>query len=407
MNVLLINAYALPPAWGGGTRHYSLCHELLQRGHEVLLCASSFDHVTKTERRLSAGQEFLCQEEQGVPFLWLRTTEYTGNSPARVRNMLSFASRVKRGVGLPAHFKPDLVLASTPHLFGADAGRQLARRLGVPFVLEVRDLWPETLLELGGISPWHPFILWLGLLEKRVYRAADRIISLLPGAWQHLEPKGAPRSKVHWLPNGVDLSLLPPASPAPGGPVFTVMYAGAHGLANGLDSILDAMGRLKQQGLEGRIRLVMMGEGPAKPALVERVRREHLDALVEFRDPVPKAQVYGVLQQADAFIATLKDSPLYRYGISLNKIYDYLALARPIVFGVRSYNNPVEEADAGICTAPEDGAAMADALRRLVEMPAAEREGMGRRGRHFIETQHEKSILGARFETLLREVLVG
>ncbi|MCB9472489.1 MAG: glycosyltransferase family 4 protein [Candidatus Delongbacteria bacterium] len=404
MKILLINAYAIPAAWGGGTRHYSLCQELIARGHEVLLCASSFDHVSKTERRLKDDQEFLLQEEQGVPFLWLRTTPYAGNTGARVRNMLSFASRVRRGVGLPTGFQPDLVLASTPHLFAADAGRILARRLKVPFVLEVRDLWPETLLELGGISPWHPFILWLGILERRVYRNSVRIISLLPGAWQHLETKGAPRSKVHWLPNGVDLSLLPPVSPPPVNERFTVMYAGAHGLANGLDSILDAAAILQSQGYGEKIRLVFMGQGTAKPALVERARSEGL-GMVEFRDPVPKEQVYAVLQQADAYVATLKDSPLYRYGISLNKIYDYLALGRPTVFGVRSYNNPVDEASAGISTAPESAVEIADALKHLMQLSPEERQEMGQRGRAFIESQHEKSILGARFERLLSEVL--
>ncbi len=403
MNLLMINPYAIPPEWGGGTRHHALCRQLIEQGHRVLLVASGFDHVTKQERRLAAGQDHLFREEEGVPFLWLRTTPYSGNTLARVRNMRSFAAALQRLPALPDGFVPDRVLGSTPHLFSARESLRLARRMKLPFTLEVRDIWPETLKLLGGFSSWHPFVLWLARLEQQVYRGADRIVSLLPGAWQHFQTFGVPRERVDWVPNGVNLAQLPPYTEREQTKdPFTVTYAGAHGLANGLDSILDAASLLGDLGRAGKIRFRFLGHGPHRQALIDRARGEGMD-WVEFREAVPKHEVYSVLADSDALVATLKDSPLYQYGISLNKIYDYLGVGRPVVFGVRSYNDPVSEAGAGFSVAPEDAPAMAEALRRLVEMSPAERSALGRKGRDFIESRHSHEILGRQLEEALRK----
>lgn len=401
MRVLIVNQNVGTPRSPGGTRHFSLGRELVRRGHDVTIAATSFKHMTRGET-LAPGEDHRVELIDGVRFLWLRTPPYAGNTAARLWNMLIFALRVGRlGGKLPA---PDVVIGSTPHLWAAAAARRLARRFGAPFVLEVRDLWPQTLVDLGKISPHHPLILWMRAIERRLYRSADRIISLLPGAVDHMAAAGADPERVVWLPNGVDL-LQANVGPPPNREQFTVMYAGTHGLSNQLDTVLDAAHILVEQRRAGQIRFRLLGDGPAKPALMERARREGLTDFVAFEPVVPKAAIFRVLQEADAFVMTTQHSPLYRWGISPNKLFDYLASGRPVIVGCNSPYEPVTEAGAGFTIPPADPAAMAAAIMRLADMEPETRAAMGRRGRAYVERHHDFVRLGARLEQLLLDSL--
>lgn len=404
MRIWIVNQYAIPPEQAGGTRHYFLARELVKRGHEVSIIASSFDHATRRETRLQAGELWELEEIDGIRFVWLRTPPYPGNTLARMWNMAVFSWRVLLGMGQGSLGRPDVVLGSSPHLFGAGAACRLADRHRAPFVLEVRDLWPQSLVDLGNVSAGHPLVRALEWIERSLYRRAARIISLLPGAVEHMVAKGADPAKVVWLPNGIDLDLMPAPAPPPENGVFTVMYAGAHGLANALDSIVDAAGLLQREGLGDRLQMRLVGEGPHKERLQQRARAEGIE-LLAFEPPVPKRRVFQVLQEADAFIVTLKDSPLYRWGISLNKLYDYLACARPVVFGSGTPYNPVAESGAGITVPPEDAAAMAGAIKQLIATPRGERWEMGRQGRAYVEKHHAFSDLGRRLEQVLLDTI--
>jgi glycosyltransferase involved in cell wall biosynthesis len=174
MRVWLVNHYALPPQRAGGTRHYALARELIRRGHEVTLIASSVDYMRRQEAHLAPNERARLEQVGEVPFLWLRTLPYQGNSLRRVGNMLSFAFRLRREAprALP---RPDVVVGSTPHLFAAWAAYRLARRYQVPFVLEVRDLWPEFAIDMGVLT--NPILIrtsrWL---ESFLYNRADHLL---------------------------------------------------------------------------------------------------------------------------------------------------------------------------------------------------------------------------------------
>ena len=400
MRVWLVNHYALPPQRAGGTRHYALARELIRRGHEVTLIASSVDYMRRQEAYLAPNERARLEQVGEVPFLWLRTLPYQGNSLRRVGNMLSFAFRLRREAprALP---RPDVVVGSTPHLFAAWAAYRLARRYRVPFVLEVRDLWPQTLIDLGGFSPYHPFILLLAVLERLLYRRAQAVVTLLPGAQAYIARKRGTERGIHWVPNGVDFRLIPPPEPPPPEPPFTVMYAGAHGLANGLDVALQAARLLQAQGWGSKVRFLFLGDGPEKPRLVQQARAWGLQN-VRFEDPVPKEEVYRRLQQAHAFLMILRDSPLFRWGISPNKLFDFMATARPVLFCVRTPYNPIEEHQAGRTAPPDDPQALAEAIRDLAQTPAEERWGMGLRARAYVEQEHDLRKLAVRFEEVLR-----
>ena len=404
MNIWLVNHYAIPPQQAGGTRHYAFAKKLVERGRKVTIIASSFDHVTRQELRLSNRESSRVEEIDGVRFLWLRTPPYEGNSAQRLWNTMVFARKVldlrAEDLGGP----PDVVLGSSPHLFAAWAAERLARRHRVPFVLEVRDLWPQSLVDLGSFSEGHPFIRWLEYIERGLYRRARRIVTLLPGAADHIAHKGGHPGRIVWIPNGVDLRLLPPPSPPEPRESLTFLYAGTHGLANHLDYLLEAIHHAHGLRPELPAHLRFVGDGPEKPALIQRARELGLKN-VAFEDPIPKNRIFEVLASADAFLVALQDTPLYRWGISLNKIYDYLAMARPIVLAAPDsvYNNPVEEARAGLTAPSSDPEAYARRLVELTETPAEERWQMGLRGRKYVEDNHDLGRLACKLESVLRD----
>lgn len=402
MRVLLVNQYVGLPDTAGGTRHYSLGRELVRRGHQVTMVTASFSHMLRRDF-LEPGQNLLRREVDGLDIIFLRTPAYDGNGPRRVWNMVGFARQAWQ---LPDELigpRPDVVIGSTPQPFAALAAEHWARTRGIPFVLEVRDLWPQTLLDLGQMSPYHPFILTLASVERQLYRRANRIISLLPCAADHMAARGADPARIRWIPNGVDFEVATYRPPSPG-QKFTVIYAGTHGMSNQLDSVIDAAVRLREAGWSDRLCIRMIGDGPEKARLKARAEAEQL-SFVRFEEPVPKGQIFQVLAEADAFVYVLKDSPLYRWGVSPNKLFDYLAAGRPIICGFRSPYNPVAEAQAGLVIPPADGEAIAAAIIRLAEAPPAERLAMGENGRAYAEARHSFGVLGERLEQMLAEMV--
>jgi glycosyltransferase involved in cell wall biosynthesis len=406
VNIWIVNHYSGEPVDGIGNRHFSLGHQLVKRGHRVVVIASAYSHRTR-QNEISMGRARWKKDSyHGVDYVWIRTPPYQTNGLDRVLNMVSFSQTIYATYRSWEVYTPDIIIGSSPHLFAALAAERIAHRLGIPFCLEIRDLWPETFIELGGYSPQHPAIRVMERIERFLYRQADIIISLLPGAMAHFAEKGVTEDKrVVWIPNGVDLSLAPEPTPPPERrDEFVVMYAGAHGKANALDSVLDAISILAERASNVKYRFRFVGEGPEKARLQQRSIDEGLNN-VSFEPFVPRCQVLKMMQEADALIATLRDSDLYRYGMSLNKIHDYMASARPIVFGARSLNNPITDSGAGITVPPEDAAAMADAVETLACLPREERWKMGLAGWKYVEKRHDYSVLAEQLEDSLYQAL--
>lgn len=390
----MINHYALPATEAGGTRHYSLARELVSRGHQVTIIASAFRHARVTGSQ-SSGKKNLISDLDGVQFVELPTPAYYGNGIGRVRNMLTFAHRVLKISESGQLHRADVIMGSSPHPFAALAARRVARRHGVPFVLEIRDLWPASLVQVAGASRFHPFIVLLGWIERSLYRSADAIVSVLPRAKQHIVARGGNADRIVWIPNGVDFSIVgSSATPKEAGP-FTVMYTGAMGRANALDSLLDAAKHI-QDALPA-IRFRFIGDGPERARLQERARTEALSN-VSFEEPIAKQRIFNALHEADVMLVSTLDVDLYTYGLSLNKLFDYLASGRPIVFGASCPDNPVVESGAGLVVEPENGAAMAKAIQSLYKMSERDRAELGEKGRRYAKEHHDIKLLAERLE---------
>jgi glycosyltransferase involved in cell wall biosynthesis len=400
MRIWIINHYALAPADVGGTRHYNFARQLIKRGHEVIIIASNYNHFSQSyiKTNTKIGEIDYTYE---VPFLWIPSPAYTGNTLARFWNMLIFSLRLHKKKFLSTLFHPDVIIGSSPHLFSALSAQLLSRRYKVRFLLEIRDIWPDTLVDLGKFTQRHPLIKLMKYIEKYLYKHSDKIICLLPMAASYFAKLGVDIRRIITIPNAIDTDHIPQKILFPevtshfqpqDNIKFTVMYAGSHGLANDLETILLAGKILQKNGFENRIQICLIGNGPDKDRLKLMASKEQI-TIVKFMDAVPKHEIYDILNQADAYIMLLKNSPVFRWGISPNKLFDYLIMGKPVIFGVESPFNPIQEFNAGISIKPSHPESLAAAIYDLSIIAKEKLHEMGLRGREFVLKNHNTSYL--------------
>lgn len=349
----MVNPYALPPSIPGGTRHYETASILAEHGWDSRVIATPFNHKTHTmDRNVSIRKWHLDQNEDGVDFTWVYSTPYVGNGLKRYINMVSFLATAQ--IRARGRKRPDVILGSSPHLLSALAGWLMAKRFRVPFIMEVRDLWPESLVQLGLTNPG--IIRPLEVLEKFLYAKADSIICLTEGIGENIRGRVERPSRVHVIPNAVRKpSRIPLERKAEirqrmgWKPDETIaIYAGAHGTANDLGQVVTAAKELRNT---GGIRFVLIGDGPTKPGL--KVEARGLPN-IDFLDPVPKSDVVEILQSADIGMLILRPVPLFE-GARPNKLFDYMGAALATVSTVKGEPESVlKESGAGIAVSPDE-----------------------------------------------------
>lgn len=341
MNIWYVQPTAGGPGLARQWRSYWLAHYWQAAGHRVTVVTASYHHLMDGEPR-SEGPELV----GGVPHWFVQVPRYRGNGIGRVVNMLALgpglrraADRIRQDAG-----RPDVVIASSPHIFAVRDALAVARRFDAHFWLEVRDIWPQTLVELNQAHRWNPLVLWAGWIERSAYRSADRVISALRGAEAHMLARGLRPGRFVWAPNGVaDEDLEAAARVNDAHPLhalavqvrqwreqgnFVLVHAGAMGPPQGLEYLLDAFALLQQQGIKAR--LLLVGDGVSRMTLAERVRMLGLRN-VDIQVPVPRPAVGDILRECDAAVLSLQPSRLWRHGISPNKLFDYCLFARRVL----------------------------------------------------------------------------
>jgi glycosyltransferase involved in cell wall biosynthesis len=403
LNVWWFSQYASTPDQQL-TAQFDLAKGLVERGHHVTIFAAGFSHYRFKEIRLNPGESWRADECDGVRFVWLRTSPYRANDYKRVVNMCSYAWRAYR-LAQSWTEKPDVIIGTTIHPLASLSAYCVSVAKHRPFVFEVRDLWPLTLVQFGRISARNPVALVLWALEKFLARRAKLLLTTLPGAAEYFSQFGISKKKVVWIPNGLELSRYASLIPYNGQILerCTFVYAGGHVQANALDTLLRAA-QIEQDNSD-KVRFVFVGGGQEKPKLLELARQLNLRN-VEFREAVPKSELHRVLEEADAFILSMRDLPeLYRYGISFNKLCDYVAAGRPVLFAGNPSNNVVEEFQCGIVVPPENPQAFAAAIRKFGNMTPEQRAEMGRNGIHCAKERFGMTMLADRFEKALLSVV--
>jgi len=397
MKILLINHYAGGPQYGMEYRPYHMAQEWRRLGHDVTIVGASYSHLRLRNPEPTQSKSMLMN---GLGTIWLPTPSYRGNGVARAVNIVEFARRLRAASGqLARKLRPNLVITSSTHPMDIYGGRRIARLNGGIWFHEVHDLWPLTLIELGGMPRWHPFVRLLQRAEDQAYRTADRVVSMLPAALPYMEAHGLNPARFQYVPNGVALDdwQHPEPLPSPHSEVlgrlraqsrFVVGYAGGFATSNDLESLLASQSYLHRPD----IHFVLVGDGDYRQELVTRYGGER----VTFLPPVPKVAIPSLLECFDVCFVGYRRSPLYRFGVNPNKMFDYMMAARPIISAIAAANDPVSEARAGLTVAPEDPVAIAHAIELLAAEPASERRARGERARELVRERYDYRVLAAR-----------
>jgi glycosyltransferase involved in cell wall biosynthesis len=396
MHVAYIHQHFVTRSGTAGTRSYEMARRLIAAGHRVtMICGESA--VARLE--FKTNERVAAFTVDNIRVLCVR--EPYASQMVAARRALAFGRFARAAQRLVAGLDADLVFATSTPLTVGLPGMKGARRLGVPFVFEVRDLWPELLIAVGAVR--NPLLKWyLERMERRIYRAADRIYALAPGIRDGICRTGYPLERVLLIPNCCDLDLFRPDARGPldakfGAPdEFRLVYAGAHGTFNGLDAILDAVAELQRRAVSG-VRFVFIGAGREKPRLMARCAREGLQPYVSWIEPMPKEELARVIASMDVGLMTLANRPEYYYGTSPNKFFDYIAAGIPVLNNYPGWlADMIREHRIGEVVPPDDPVAFADAVLRLRD-ERQQRPEVGRRARALAEAQFSRDRLGQQF----------
>ncbi|WP_434133611.1 glycosyltransferase family 4 protein [Sporomusa sphaeroides] len=409
MNVLLINHYAGSPTHGMEYRPFYMAREWVRMGHQVTIVGASQSHLRSTQPEISSN--FTEKSIEGIRYVWLKTPSYQGNGIGRVLNMLFFIIQLfKFSNTFAEDYKLDVVIASSTYPLDIYPARFIANKSKAKLIYEVHDLWPLSPMELGGMSPWHPFIMVMQMAENYAYRHCNRVVSMLPKAAGHMCEHGMSPSKFSFVPNGIDVyewgkfqEELPEQYKRTicdlrTSGQFIVGYAGSHGLSNALQYLLEAASELNERSIS----IVLVGQGPEKERLQQKAAKLGLDN-VHFFPAIPKTMMPALLSLMDILYIGWNEIPIYRFGICPNKLFDYMMAGKPVIHSVDAGNDLVIESGCGISVPPEDPKAIADAILNLKSLSPMERETMGLNGKRFVLANHDYRILAKRFIDIINE----
>jgi glycosyltransferase involved in cell wall biosynthesis len=401
MHVIYIHQHFATKAGATGTRSYEWSQRLIRAGHRVTMICGEY-----APGGLRGGESGGVVEHDVDGIRVLQIPEYYGNEMGFVQRAMSFGRFARAATRLIRTLQGDLVYATSTPLTVGIPGMKGARHLRVPFVFEVRDVWPEMLISSGLLK--NPLLIWYGRhLERKIYRASRHIVALSPGIRDSIARTGYPAERISMIPNASDTDLFKPdrrpldddSRFGPPGS-FRVTFTGAHGFLNGLDAVLDAAAELRRRGEQG-IQFVFIGTGRQRDHLMERSRREGLEAMCSWVGALPKTELIEVLPRMDVGLMVLINAPVMHYGTSPNKFFDYIACGLPVVNNYPGWlAGLIAEHNCGIAVPPGDAATFAEAIVRLRDHPA-ERAEMSRHARTLAEQEFSREKLGAQFVSTL------
>lgn len=400
MNIVLINHYAGSNIHGMEFRPYYLAREWVKLGHSVTIIAASFSHLRQKNPDISEMTEEIIE---GIRYIWLPVNKYQDNGVMRFKNMLAFIYQLYHNLGKLAQIKPDVVIASSTYPLDSYPAYKLAKITGAKFAFELHDLWPLSPMELGGMSKWHPFIMLMQRGEDFWCSHADKVISILPKTEEYLKTHGLKDGKFCYIPNGIVLADYDDVLPLKLDYLqqlnnlrkqgkFLIGFAGAHGIANALDILLYAAEKLK----DTQAYFVLVGQGQEKENLMALAQKLNLDNVLFF-DSIPKKMVPAFLEHMDVLYIGLQNQKLFRFGISPNKLMDYMMAGKPILHSVTAGNDLVQEAHCGISVPAEDIDAVAKAVTKLMSMNKDELLALGANGKEYVIKHHDYKVLAKKF----------
>lgn len=404
-----VHPYAGGPGVGRYDRPYHLCAQWNEMGHRAVVLTPSFHHLLDNDKNPGAAVI------NGVRYNFLYSPKYKGNGLGRLFNMFFFALQLflKGGFLAKKYGVPDLIISSSPHPYAFIAAQMLAKRFGAHCTFEVRDLWPLSLIELAGLRKNHPLVKLTGWVESRAYRLSDSVVSLLPCTKSYMLQHGLKESRWVYIPNGVKVTdtIAPaPSSVADSDPMLVarkwksqgklvIAYTGALGAPNYVESLVQAMAIQKGRGCKSAALIV--GRGELQVEIEKLIKQLELEDCVALFPQIPKLAVTALLQEVDVGFISLRPEPIFRFGVSPNKLFDYMLASLPVIFAVKAGNNPVLESGCGYSVDPGSPAEISEAISNLINLGETRRLSMGELGSEWVKSNHGYSQLARNYLELL------
>ena len=415
--ILMLEHYAGSPTMGMEFRPYYMAREWVRMGYRVDIIAADFSHLRMENPVID--HDFQTTVEDGVRYHWIHTRTYTGNGAARAITMEQFIRKTWMAAKkIAERSKPDVIITSSTYPLDTFVGQRLRKyarkakrgtgREQVRLIHEVHDMWPATLIELGGMSKRNPFTVAMQIGENSAYKKSDLVVSLLPLTEPYMKEHGLKDGKWYHIPNGIVEEEWEDPEPIPEehAKLFArlraenrliVGYFGGHALSNALDVLLDATKLTEQRG--GRASYVLVGDGVEKERLMKKAKEMGLSE-VHFLPKVSKRAVPSLTKQFDCTYVGAAKSTLYRFGLCMNKIFDSMMAGLPILCAISTPDDIVTRHGAGVMVpsdAPEEIDAVVAAWERL---PQEELRRMGEAGHRAALEQYTYRKLAAEFARL-------
>ena len=405
----IINQYANIPEFPGHTRQYEISLGLAEKNWDVEIFASDFNLSERKFKRLKGIKFFLKEKINKVNWNWVKVIPYKRNNFLRYINMISFCTNLiivlnlKFFKNILFNIPPPIIFGSSPQLPAAFLSLFFAKIYKLKFVLEVRDIWPQILIDTSENYPSF-LVNILSFMEIYLYKNSDLIIVLTNGVKKYIENKKG--VNVICLPNGPDLSTfkfksLPPENKENfnNHRKFLILYSGAHGKVNGLMNVINASRLLKNYPIE----IHLVGDGPEKINLIKACKGIKN---IKFFDPIPKLKMPYMISKYDSVLLSLGNIALFKYGVSPNKLYDAYAVGRPIIATVPGdINDEIKKLNLGIGTVPDNPRKLANAIISIFNKPRNVREEMGKNARKCAENLYSRDLILQKLNVSLSKLI--
>ena len=387
--IWVINQTAGTSESGWGERHYFLAKKWKEKGYRVFIFSGTYNHLFSHQPKTNNRKMTIEEIEEGITFCWVKNPVYKDGGFTKFWSNIVFTIRLFF-LNLKSIPKPEIILVSSMPIFPIVIGNYFKKKYSChKLIIEIRDLWPLTPIHLKGYSRSNPLVLILSWFEKYAYRKSDEVVSLLPNAYKHINKITAKPEKFHYIPNGIDpdlvgnetipddlLALIPKDK-------FIIGYTGTLGFANAMEYFVEASKLLKEN---QEIHFLIVGDGVLKSNLQSLLDVDQKN--ITFFPKIPKSQVQSILSHVDICYLSRYKSPLYQYGVSYNKYFDYMLARKPILESSEYINDQVESSGCGIIVSPENAEHIVEGIYELKNMSKDERDELGEKGYDYVKKYH-------------------
>jgi len=396
LNIWIFNHHAQGPELPGGTRHFDLAKQLVSKGHSVTIFAAGFHYTLLKETINYVDNKYKVEDKSDVQFVWVKTYPYEKNNIKRMINIVSYAWNLNFLIPKLKLKKPDIIIGSTVHPFASLLASKFAKKYKVPFIFEIRDLWPQTFIDMKLWNKNNFKAKIFKFIEKITVKRSNKIIVLSPLTINYLfKEYNYKKENILLLPNGINDNFIIPIEQKINNTI-NITYLGGIDRVHGLEFLVDLASNLKNE----RIIFNIYGDGKERKNLENIIKNKNINN-IEFKGSVPKVNVPIVLSQANLLFVSTSN---VLYG-SENKLYEYMATGKPIIVATTSeHNNPIKDINCGISLDRADVNKAAKNLMDFIENNKNNLSEIGIRGQNYVKENRRMCLLGDKLEMLCKEL---